>query len=348
MYAAVYQGEGRIAVVDQPPPALPTSGGLLAVEGCGVCIADGEAIRGLGGPPHRPPIVLGHEIVGRVLAVGPDAPDQVRALEGRRVIVDDARPCGSCTFCVRAAPRCCRSPHYGHIPMKSGTSWGGYSEIVTLDALSNLHLLDEDVPVERATFAFPLASGIEWTHRLAGLRPEDTVAVVGHSRMGVATIAAASLKQPRRMALYGLDGGTAAVQAAASLGADVADLAERPADGFDVVVVVTEASTAEAALGLELAATMGRVVFASCATDAISIEPESIRKRGLTVRGGRGHSSESLDDAITALTMHTDWFGEAYFERFELDDAQSALETMHDELGSTYGVHRVISPRRTG
>jgi threonine dehydrogenase-like Zn-dependent dehydrogenase len=344
MYAAVYEGHGSVVVSELPDPIVPPSGGLLAVEGSGVCIADGEVIRGLGGPPHRPPIVLGHEIVGRVAASGPAASGQIRTLQGRRVIVDDARPCGKCAFCRQKAPRCCRSPHYGHIPDEPGASWGGYAECVTLDDRSSLHVLEEDLPLELATFAFPLASGIEWTHRLAALRADETVAVVGNSRMGVASVAAAALRKPRRIVLYGSDGGGAARLAAASLGAEVADASVAPDGVFDVVVIVTEATAAETAFGFGLAATMGRVIAASCATDTIAVEPESIRRRGLTIRGGRGHSSASMDEAIAALTTRTGWFSETYFEIFPLDQAHKALATMHDRNGTAFGTHRVITP----
>jgi threonine dehydrogenase-like Zn-dependent dehydrogenase len=344
MYAAVYEGHGRVAVSELPDPIVRPSGGLLAVEGSGVCIADGEVIRGLGGPPHRPPIVLGHEIVGRVVASGPVASDRIRALQGRRVILDDARPCGECAFCQQKAPRCCRSPHYGHIRAETGANWGGYAEFVTLDGLSNLHALEEDLSLELATFAFPLASGIEWVHRLAALQTDETVAVVGNSRMGVASVAAAALRKPGRIVLYGSDGGGAARRAAALLGAEIADASVAPDSVFDVVVIVTEATAAEAAFGFELAATMGRVITASCATDTIAVEPESIRRRGLTIRGGRGHSSASMDEAIAALTTHSEWFNEKYFEVFALDQTHKALATMHDRNGTAFGTHRVITP----
>lgn len=347
MRAAIYQGNGRVTAADVPDPTPPIDGGLVAVEGSGVCIADGEVIRGLGGPPHNPPIILGHEIVGRVVAAGDCAPE-LAALIGHRVLVDDARPCGTCGFCRRGAPRCCRSPHYGHIGHKDGTGWGGYGETLTIDPFTNLHAIAVDVPLERATFAFPLASGIEWAHRLAGLSADETVAVVGHSRMGVASVAAASLKQPSRIAFYGSTGGDRAVLAAKALGAEIADSTERPSDGFDVVIAVTEATAAEAALALELAGTLGRVVLASCATQPMSLAPESIRKRGLTVRGGRGHTAPSLDDAIAALSDHPEWFTADYFERFDLSDAQTALETMHDENGISIGTHRVIAATASG
>jgi threonine dehydrogenase-like Zn-dependent dehydrogenase len=288
--------------------------------------------------------VLGHEIVGRVAASGPAASGQIRTLQGRRVIVDDARPCGKCAFCQQKAPRCCRSPHYGHIPTETGANWGGYAEFVTLDDLSNLHVLEEDIALELATFAFPLASGIEWAHRLAALQADEAVAVVGNSRMGVASVAAAALRKPRRIVLYGSDGGGAARRAAASLGAEVADVGVAPESVFDVVVIVTEATAAEAAFGFELAATMGRVITASCATDTIAVEPESIRRRGLTIRGGRGHSSASMDEAIVALTTHSEWFNEKYFEVFALDQTHEALATMHDRNGTAFGKHRVITP----
>jgi propanol-preferring alcohol dehydrogenase len=146
--------------------------------------------------------------------------------------------------------------------------------------------------------------------------------------------------------MFGEDGGDAAQEAARSLGAEVlvgqgdAGLATQ----FDVVVVVTEASAAETALGLSLAGTLGRVITASCSTDVVALEPESIRKRGLLVRGGRAHTAASLDDAIAAVTAHRNWFPKGFFETFALDQAQGALTTMHDSRNRPYGRHRVIVP----
>ena len=45
-----------------------------------------------------------------------------------------------------------------------------------------------------------------------------------------------------------------------------------------------------------------------------------------------------------ALTTHSEWFNEKYFEVFALDQTHEALATMHDRNGTAFGTHRVITP----
>lgn len=68
---------------------------LIAVEGCGVCHTDlGFFYDGV--PPRRPfPLTLGHEISGRVVAVGPGATSWL----GHQVVVPAVIPCGTCDAC---------------------------------------------------------------------------------------------------------------------------------------------------------------------------------------------------------------------------------------------------------
>jgi threonine dehydrogenase-like Zn-dependent dehydrogenase len=329
---------------EMPDPVLADDLGLLDIEGCGICIADGEVVRGIGGPPHPTPIVLGHEIVGRVRSVGGAAPEKIRDLVGRRVLVDDARPCGVCGYCQRGFPRSCRSPHYGHIGLEAERSWGGYASVLTLDERTNLVTIDENLALERASFAFALASGIEWLHLNAQLRSGESVAVVGHSRMGLASIASAALAGAGRIALYGGPEGEAAASAAKALGADLRG-PEFDGEAFDVVAVVTETSAQEAALGLALAAPLGRVAMASCALDPIEVQPESVRKRGLTIRGGRGHTAPALAGSVAALTERPDLIPDDFFETTDLADVARALATMHDNGDRPFGRHRLVRIR---
>ncbi len=79
-------------------------GAVLKVEGSAVCIGDAETLHGYG-PVMTTPLVLGHEIVGRVTEVGPEAPPSLKEFTGARVLIDDARPCGQCEWCARDQKR---------------------------------------------------------------------------------------------------------------------------------------------------------------------------------------------------------------------------------------------------
>lgn len=103
--------------------AEPVPGpGEIAVDVsvCGICRTDLHVVEGELAP-HRAPIVPGHQIVGRVAALGPGAR---RFALGQRVGVAWLwRACGRCEYCVSAAENLCRAPRF--------TGWdehGGFAE----------------------------------------------------------------------------------------------------------------------------------------------------------------------------------------------------------------------------
>jgi propanol-preferring alcohol dehydrogenase len=81
MRALVHIGEGRLELREIASPQAGSKGAVLRVEGSAACIADAETLHGYG-PVMATPLVLGHEIVGRVETVGPDAPPGLKQLEG--------------------------------------------------------------------------------------------------------------------------------------------------------------------------------------------------------------------------------------------------------------------------
>ena len=78
---------------------------LVQVVGCGVCHTDLGFLHEGVPTRHALPLVLGHEVSGRVVAVGPGAPHE---LLGRSVIVPAVLPCGACEPCRRGRGQICR------------------------------------------------------------------------------------------------------------------------------------------------------------------------------------------------------------------------------------------------
>ncbi|MGV0626337.1 zinc-binding alcohol dehydrogenase family protein [Mycolicibacter minnesotensis] len=108
---------------------------LLAVSACGVCrtdlhIAEGDL------PVHRPDVVPGHEVVGRVVEVGADVADDFAV--GDRVGIAWLRhTCRTCRYCRRGDENLCPDSRY--------TGWdddGGYAEFATVPAAFAHHLPD--------------------------------------------------------------------------------------------------------------------------------------------------------------------------------------------------------------
>lgn len=101
----------RLSTVGRPLEACdvslePASGEVIVqVAGCGICHTDiGFAVDGV--PTRKPlPLVLGHEISGRVTAAGQGAEEWIN----RAVIVPAVVPCGTCPACRAGRPTICRN-----------------------------------------------------------------------------------------------------------------------------------------------------------------------------------------------------------------------------------------------
>src|SRR5262249_54726410 len=128
MKAMVVQHPGPIAthplaLVDLPDPEPRQGEVLIKVEVCGVCRTDLHVAEG-DLPPHRSPIVPGHEAVGRIVELGPEAK---RLKEGDRVGVAWLHAsCGSCAYCQRGEENLCTSPRF-----TGYDDHGGYAELLT-------------------------------------------------------------------------------------------------------------------------------------------------------------------------------------------------------------------------
>ncbi|MCX7621374.1 MAG: zinc-dependent alcohol dehydrogenase family protein [Acidimicrobiales bacterium] len=153
-----------LEVADLPDP-LPVDGEvLIEVEACGVCRTDLQLVEG-DLTAHRLPIVPGHQIVGRVVAIGPGGDE---ALVGQRVgVAWLASTCGQCRFCRSGRENLCDSARF--------TGWdrdGGFATLVTARS-EFVYLLPGDV---QAVSAAPLLCGGAIGYRslrIAGVGPAD-------------------------------------------------------------------------------------------------------------------------------------------------------------------------------
>lgn len=113
-------GERPLRLVELPTPEPAAGEVLVRVRACGVCRTDLHVVEG-DLPPHRSPVVPGHEVVGEVVALGAAAR---RFALGDRVGVAWLRAtCGSCRWCRSGRENLCPHSQY--------TGWdvdGGYAE----------------------------------------------------------------------------------------------------------------------------------------------------------------------------------------------------------------------------
>lgn len=97
---------------------------LIRISACGVCHTELDEIEGRT-PPSRFPIVLGHQVVGRIVALGPGS----RAFQvGDRVgVAWIFSACGRCKFCLRGEENLCYD-----FKATGRDAYGGYAEYMTV------------------------------------------------------------------------------------------------------------------------------------------------------------------------------------------------------------------------
>jgi len=84
--------------------ASPAAGeAIVEVDACGLCHTDLGFASGAVAPKHALPLVLGHEIVGKVVAAG----GSNEALVGRKVLVPAVMGCGTCAYCKAGRGNAC-------------------------------------------------------------------------------------------------------------------------------------------------------------------------------------------------------------------------------------------------
>jgi len=151
-------------------PGVGTGEALIRPRLAGICSTDLELCRGY--YPFQG--VPGHEFVGEVVEA-PGAPEWI----GRRVVGDINIACGQCTACLAGRPHHCLRRRTLGIH-----AWNGcFAEYFTLP-VSNLYLVDPEIPDEAAVFSEPLAAALEIQSQVpvqAGMR----VLVVGAGRLGL-------------------------------------------------------------------------------------------------------------------------------------------------------------------
>jgi threonine dehydrogenase-like Zn-dependent dehydrogenase len=259
MKAAVLYGPKDIRVESAPEPGDPARGDVvLEVGRAAICGTDSSEWKD--GPRlARPPVILGHEFVGRVVAVG-DGVGQLTV--GDRVVSGAGVSCGDCDWCRSGRTNLCA--RYFTLGLHAN---GGLAELVSTPAFI-CRPVPAGVGDDAAAMAQPLAVALHAVRR-SGVAADESCAVIGVGGIGSFIVAGAAARGARPLIAVDID--EARLETARRLGAhETIDARERDlaeaileATSGDGAHVVIEASGAPHAPAAALAAARrgGRVTL---------------------------------------------------------------------------------------
>ena len=348
---------GKVEIREVDLPEIAAQDMLGKVEMSGVCGTDVHIVFDQD-PKRRYPHGIGHEVICRIVEMGPDAPRQ--DINGAPLGVGDriaamGPRCGECYECrVLNQPMFCtgRASGMGHAARRTPRIGGGYADYVYVRGDGLIVRIPDSLSTKAAALTEPLAGAARAVERAylpgvpdreQGMGPGKTVVIQGSGPVGALMVAVAKIVGAYKVIVIGAP--DERLELCKQVGADVTfnfmqtTLAERAEAiramtpfgvGADVVI---EAAGAPAAFieAIDLVRTAGIIVEHGHFTPrgTIPFDPVPIVLKDLQIYGNKGYYSFST--AVKILEANADKvpFENLVTHEFPLSQAQEALDVAH-------------------
>ena len=274
MKAALLLAPGKIEISEVSLPQLGRDEVLITPLLAGVCGSDVSLFMGHRTPPSYP-LLIGHEVVGLVAAIGADV---TRFAIGQRVIVEPNYPCGVCTYCRAGRGNIC--------PNKKslGVTIPGCFADQFIAPVEFVWPVPDAISDENAVTIEPLAVSL---HALwqSGAQSGETIAVVGCGSTGLLLIQAAV---SQGMRVFGHDKLESKLEMARKMGAQTnndPDISELWRHEGVTSVFECAGATATVELALNAVPRGGQVILLGLSSRPASFTPLKFVREELRVGG---------------------------------------------------------------
>jgi (R,R)-butanediol dehydrogenase / meso-butanediol dehydrogenase / diacetyl reductase len=285
MKAAVTNDEHGFAIVDLPDPTPGPGVVVVRVAACGVCGSDIKA------QPYAPAgMVMGHELGGEIVAIGPGAGDW---RTGANVAVLPIFSCGECQYCrAGAVSHCGQTRYIGMGPA------GGFAEFAVVPA-RHAFALPSDLPALYASLVEPFAVGLHGVHS-AEIGPGDEVLIVGAGGVGLTTLVWALQKGGARVTVADPDRGRREFACAIGATDVLASVSDADPAAYDVAIECVGRSDLVQASQAALRP-LGRLVVSGACAEPTPVEPVTALLKELTFRYSVAYRPNEFREVIDAF-----------------------------------------------
>jgi len=190
MRAGVYREKGIVRVEEVPVPEVRDGEVLIKVAVCGIC---GTDIKKIFQRYVEPPQILGHELAGTVVAVGPGV---TKWKPGDRVMSFHHTPCGECFYCKKRLFSQCQQYKTTGLTAGFTPNGGGFAQYVKAMpwvAGRGIVALPDNVTFEEATFIEPINTIVKAVDK-ARVAPGESVLVIGCGPIGLQLLMVSKLR----------------------------------------------------------------------------------------------------------------------------------------------------------
>jgi 2-desacetyl-2-hydroxyethyl bacteriochlorophyllide A dehydrogenase len=328
MRAVTFQSPGEVQVSERPEPELQArDDAIVSIAASGICGSDLHIYHGR--VKIEPGFTIGHEFVGTVDAVGDDV-SSVRP--GDRVLGCFHTACGRCFFCMRGVYQKCEKVRvFGHGELL-GSLQGTQAELALVPmADMTLRKVPEGLSDDVALFAGDVMGTGYHAIAESGVRPGDSVAVLGLGPVGLCAVqvAVASGAGP----VFAIDTVAQRLDVARSFGALPVHLTEeRPRDairagtgGRGVDASIDAVGHPDALdLALRLTRNAGTVVAIGVYAEPCQVHMGLAWIKGLTLKSGQANVIGHVDRVLAMIAAGSLDPAGLVTHHMTLDDAPEA------------------------
>jgi 2-desacetyl-2-hydroxyethyl bacteriochlorophyllide A dehydrogenase len=335
--AAVLRSPRSLTVGPSAIPEIGPEDALVRVDMAGLCGTDYRIWSG--DRPVTYPLIMGHEFVGRIEAVGAGVP-QLRV--GQRVVAEPNYSCRRCPLCLEGNRNLCARRTAIGIDVD-----GAFADLARLPARCCWPVADS-VSDDEAVMTEPLAVVVRAVNRGAP-KPQETAAVVGAGTLGLLALqvlraaGARVLVVSRSARRFGLARELGAAEAHAVADGPLDDAARRFSGREGVDLVIETAGTAEAVNhAVALVRPGGRVVLTGLPHEPTTLSFFPIVRHEISIVGSMIYQDE-FPQALALLEAGRVRTGPLLTHRFELGAIDTAFAA-HREPDS---IKVIVVPRGT-
>lgn len=325
-------GYGHVEYMDVPEPEPGPGMVKIQVKATGICGTDLHIYRDEF--PSVPPVILGHEFSGEVVALGPGV-THIRV--GDRVMSElPVAPCGRCRYC--------KTGHLNLCIDRRGLGWsanGSFAEYMLAEE-QTLHLVPDSLDYEQAALCEPLAVASYGVIELTGVRAGDTVYVAGPGPIGL-MVSQAAKAEGATVVIGGVAADLSRLALAKELGVDLTvniededvDRMLRDLTGGLGADVVFECSGAEpaAALCLDVVRKGGRYTQMGLFGRPVRLNVDRLVVKELRVQGVFSSNWRAWDRALRLVRQGRVRLSPLISHRLPLSAWREAFELLWQRKG---------------